>query len=106
MKRTIPDPPLESLKTRRTPFGSCNAPHGPLFAVIEGIPAEDALIHASLHIKCIIATTQHAVGHTDDEGRGMLWSAVHSAEMAMALIDGLLDDLEAEQEKAAQARAL
>ncbi|NBA93417.1 DUF6124 family protein [Pseudomonas sp. R5(2019)] len=103
MKKIVPDPPLDSIKTHFTPFGSCDAPHGPLFAVVAGIPAEDALVHASLYLKCVLATAQEAVPHTGEAGRGMLWSAVHSAEMAKALVDALLDGLEAEQDKAAQA---
>ncbi|NBA94976.1 DUF3077 domain-containing protein [Pseudomonas sp. R5(2019)] len=100
MKKTVPDPPLTSIKTVLTPFGTCDAPHGPLFAVLGGIGIHDALVHTSLYLRCVLATSQEAVPHTGEAGRGMLWSAVHSAEMAKALVDGLLDGLEAEQDKA------
>ncbi|NBA96398.1 DUF3077 domain-containing protein [Pseudomonas sp. R5(2019)] len=101
MTKAIPDPPLSSIKTVQTPFGTCDAPHGPMFAVLGGIGIEDALIHTSLYLDGVLATSQQAVAHASEEGRGMLWSTVHLAEMAKALVDGLLDGLEAEQDKVA-----
>jgi hypothetical protein len=35
-------------------------------------------------------TCQH---HAEETGRGMLWSVLHSAEMAKALVEGVLDGM-------------
>ncbi|NBA95043.1 DUF3077 domain-containing protein [Pseudomonas sp. R5(2019)] len=101
MKKRVPDPPhsFTTLKTVTTPFGSCDAPHGPLFAVVGGVDIEDALTHASLYLKCVLDTSNQAVRHTNEEGRGMIWSTVHSAELAKALVDSLLDAIEALYDK-------
>ncbi|UVJ46009.1 DUF3077 domain-containing protein [Pseudomonas sp. LS1212] len=108
MIKIVPDPPAvsdESLasptgtlnKTALTVFGACDAGHAPLFAVCAGIPAEDALVHASLLLKGAFASAYAACDDGGDrERQGLLWSTLHSVEMAKALIDALLDGAEAE----------
>jgi hypothetical protein len=66
-----------------------------LFAVRGGIHAEDALVHASLLLQgafdCAYAACDNA---GDMQKKGLLWSTLHSVEMAKALIDALLDGAE------------
>ncbi|WP_166360512.1 DUF3077 domain-containing protein [Pseudomonas akapageensis] len=103
MIKIVPDPPpaVEETsptgtlhETAETLFGSCDAGHAPLFSVRAGIHAEDALIHASLYLKCV-CDTANAVCNSDAEvQQGLLWSLLHSAEIAKALVDALLDGAE------------
>lgn len=66
-----------------------------MFQVREGIAAEDALIHASVLLQGIYDTAQQACEHMEDlPKKGLLWSTLHSAEMAKGLIDAVLDGLE------------
>ncbi|UVM21645.1 DUF3077 domain-containing protein [Pseudomonas wadenswilerensis] len=97
-KKIVPDPPESLLgKTAATPFGSCGAGHPPLFAVRDGIEAEDALVHVSLLLQGIYDTAQQACEHIDGlPKKGLLWSTLHSAEMAKGLVDAVLDGLESE----------
>lgn len=100
MIKIVPDPP-SSLppgtihKTVETAFGSCDAGHAPLFAVRGGINAEDALVHASLMLKCACATANEACNQSNAVEKGLLWSTLHSLEVAKALVDALLDGAEA-----------
>jgi hypothetical protein len=65
-KKIVPDPPESLLgKTAATPFGSCGAGHPPLFAVRDGIEAEDALVHVFLLLQGIYDTAQQACEHID-----------------------------------------
>jgi len=94
MKKPVPDPPsLHLAETVQTPVASCPE-HSSLFAVCAGISAEDALVHASLYLKCASATMGQALQFTSAQGRGFAGSAQHSQEMAKALIDALLDGIE------------
>ncbi|WP_166363587.1 DUF3077 domain-containing protein [Pseudomonas akapageensis] len=108
MIKIVPDPPADSdeslacptgtlHKTALTVFGACDAGHAPLFAVCAGIPAEDALVHASLLLKGAFASAFAAcdVGG-DGEKQGLLWSTLHAVEMAKGLIDAVLDGAEVE----------
>lgn len=56
-----------------------------LFSVRGGISAEEALLHVSLLLK--------SAEEVSDEitERGLIWSLVHSVEMARAVVDALLD---------------
>ena len=105
MIKIVPDPPPAAdetspagtlHKTAETLFGSCDAGHAPLFSIRAGINAEDALIHASLYLKCVCDTANAACNSDDDVRQGLLWSTLHSAEIAKALIDALLDGAEAQ----------
>lgn len=99
MKKLVPDPPsLHLVETAETFVDSCPE-HPPLFSVRAGISAEDALVHALLYLRCASTTIPQAVQHTSDAGRGFVWSAQHSVEMAKALIDALLDGIEQRQLK-------
>ena len=106
MIKIVPDPPpavdeTPIHKTAETLFGSCDAGHAPLFAIRAGINAEDALIHASLYLKCVCDTANAACNSDADVRQGLLWSVLHSAEIAKALIDALLDGAEAQALKKA-----
>ena len=98
MIKIVPDPPLASTlsKTAFTPFGTCDAGHGPLFAVCAGINAEDALVHASLSLKCARECIYHVCMDETDANQGLLWSTLHSIEMAKALVDAVVDGIESE----------
>lgn len=97
MKKHVPDPPdLHLEQTVEFDVDSCPE-HPPLFSVRAGIRAEDALVHASLYLKCASATIPKAVQYTQEPGRGFAWSTQHSVEMAKALIDALLDGIEERQ---------
>lgn len=94
MKKPVPDPPdLHLVETVQTPVASCPE-HSPLFNVCAGISAEDALVHASLYLKCASASISQTLQYTSEEGRAFAWSTQHSQEMARALIDALLDGIE------------
>ncbi|MCY1412810.1 hypothetical protein D3C76_684110 [compost metagenome] len=99
MIKIVPDPP-HSLppgtvhKTAETAFGSCDAGHGPLFAIRAGINAEDALVHASLMLRCASETAHAACNPSSTLEQGLLWSTLHSVEVAKALVDALLDGAE------------
>jgi hypothetical protein len=104
MMKIVPDPPPAEEETPSTStihqtadtqFGTCDAGHAPLFSVRAGINAEDALIHASLYLKCACDTANAACNSGADVRQGLLWSMLHSAEIAKALIDALLDGAEA-----------
>ncbi|MNF08602.1 hypothetical protein D3C80_2090600 [compost metagenome] len=67
-----------------------------MFSVRAGISAEDTLVHALLYLRCARTTVLEAVQYASKEGRGFVWSTQHSVEMAMALLDALLDGIEAQ----------
>lgn len=98
MTKIVPDPPQSLFgKTAATPFGSCGAGHPQLFAVRDGIEAEDALVHVSLLLEGIYDTVQQACEHIDGlPKKGLLWSSLHSAEMAKGLVDAVLDGIDGE----------
>ncbi|WP_407311747.1 DUF3077 domain-containing protein [Pseudomonas sp. nanlin1] len=54
MDKLIPDPPTTPFlnTTAAIPFGVRDSNQQPLFTVPAGINAEDALVHASLLLKC------------------------------------------------------
>ncbi|WP_166366377.1 DUF3077 domain-containing protein [Pseudomonas akapageensis] len=96
MIKIVPDPPPAGtiLKTVTTPFGSCDAGHEPLFAVRGGINAEDALVHASLLLRCAVDTAYASSDCPGVHQKGLMWSTLHSIEMAKALVDALADGAE------------
>ncbi|WP_166366907.1 DUF3077 domain-containing protein [Pseudomonas akapageensis] len=99
MINIVPDPPFSFPpgtvhKTAESAFGSCDAGHGPLFAVRGGINAEDALVHTSLMLQCACASADAACNQSSTLEKGLLWSILHSVEVAKALVDALLDGAE------------
>ncbi|WP_166365249.1 DUF3077 domain-containing protein [Pseudomonas akapageensis] len=98
MIKIVPDPPLTTLqKTVTTPFGICDAGHEPLFAVRAGIPAEDALVHASLLLKGACASTVQACEKAATAESGLLWLTLHAIETAKALVDAVVDGVQCEE---------
>ncbi|WKY31148.1 hypothetical protein [Pseudomonas donghuensis] len=60
MKKIVPDPPLDtSAATAHSVFGNCQAGHSALFAVCSGVAAHDALVHASLYLRCAYDTGKY-----------------------------------------------
>ncbi|MNM97281.1 hypothetical protein D3C81_1097810 [compost metagenome] len=96
MIKIVPDPPPAGAlpHTADTPFGACAAGHPPLFSVRAGIEAHDALVHASMYLRCAHDTGMQACDKVDADARGMIWATLHSVEMAKGLVDALLDGIE------------
>jgi hypothetical protein len=84
----------QSSTTAHTVVGNCQAGHSPLFAVCSGIAAHDALVHASLYLRCAYDTGDKAFDNIDPAHKGFLWSTLHSVEMTKGLVDALLDGIE------------
>ncbi|MNM85430.1 hypothetical protein D3C81_975440 [compost metagenome] len=102
MTKIVPDPPLTTQTS--TTFGSCNGSHEPLFAVRAGVSSEDALIHASILIKSAYQANAQACELVEPEVRNLLWASQHTLEMSLALIEALLDEVEARSATAALLR--
>ncbi|UVJ46282.1 DUF3077 domain-containing protein [Pseudomonas sp. LS1212] len=95
MKKIVPDPPAFYFReTAETSIGACDG-HAPLFTVRPGISAEDALVHAALYLRCASDNGQQAMEYTAEPGRGFAWATQHSVQIAKALIDAVLDGIEA-----------
>ncbi|MGY4815067.1 DUF6124 family protein [Pseudomonas chlororaphis subsp. piscium] len=62
-----------------------------LFSVREGINAEEALLHVSLLLKSAEEVSDEITERGSGIERGLIWSLVHSVEMARAVVDALLD---------------
>ena len=62
-----------------------------LFAIREGISAEVALLHVSLLLKSAEEVSDEITERDSGIERGLIWSLVHSVEMARAVVDALLD---------------
>lgn len=102
MTKPVPDPPLVTRTS--TTFGSCNGSHPPLFAVRTGVSSEDALVHASILLKSAYQTNAQACEKVEPDVRGLLWATQHSLEMSLALVEALLDEVEARSTTAALVR--
>lgn len=76
--------------TGATTFGCRDGEGRPLFAVRPGVNAEEALLHVSLLLKCAEETADEITSASGIE-RGLIWSMIHSVEMARAMVDALLD---------------
>lgn len=76
--------------TGSTRFGCRDGEGRPLFAVCAGVNAEEALLHVSLLLKCAEETADEITSASGIE-RGLIWSMIHSVEMARAVVDALLD---------------
>ncbi|ROL90336.1 hypothetical protein BK636_04145 [Pseudomonas chlororaphis] len=77
-------------ETGSSSFGCRDGNGRPLFAVRPGISAEEALLHVSLLLKCAEETADEITSASGIE-RGLIWSMIHSVEMARAVVDALLD---------------
>ncbi|WP_421549488.1 DUF6124 family protein [Pseudomonas sp. QD4] len=78
---------LSSLKnTASTPVG-----RDALFNVRAGISAEEALIHISLLLDSAVQVSDEITERASGVERGLIWSMIHSVEMARAVVDSLLD---------------
>ncbi|CAI8759499.1 MULTISPECIES: DUF6124 family protein [Pseudomonas] len=89
MKKLVPDPPslgLSNATTANTPFGTNR-----MFNVREGIPAEEALLHAGQLLRCAEATVSDALDHLTLNDRAIVAGAGQHIEIARALIDAVLD---------------
>lgn len=71
-------------------FGSSDAQNRPLFFVRPGVNAEEALLHVSLLLKCAEEVGTE-VSEAKGVERGLIWSMIHSVEMARAVVDALID---------------
>ena len=96
MIKIVPDPPLTTpRKPVYTAFGCCNGNHPPLFSVCDGIELEDALVHLSLQLHCARQTTAQICKRADEPFRNLLMATQHSLELSNALIESVLDGMEA-----------
>lgn len=78
---------LASLKdTAATAVG-----HDSLFSVRRGVSAEEALVHVSLLLDCAVQVSDEISERASGVERGLIWSMIHSVEMARAVVDSLLD---------------
>jgi hypothetical protein len=119
MKKLVPDPPLTLPGQFRTPehdrdtqrirlaLASNNAEvsilsslkdtapisigRDSLFSVRAGISAEEALVHVSLLLDCAVQVSDEITECASGVERGLIWSMIHSVEMAGAVVDSLLD---------------
>lgn len=62
-----------------------------LFSVREGVSVEEALVHISLLLKCAEEVSDEITQLGSGVERGLIWSMVHSVEMARAVVEALLD---------------
>ena len=92
LESTTLSPPLHErfTATGSTRFGCRDGEGRPLFAVCAGVNAEEALLHVSLLLKCAEETAD-AITSASGIERGLIWSMIHSVEMARAVVDALLD---------------
>jgi len=68
-------------------FGRTGSP----FAVLPGISTEEALLHVSMLLKAAEEVSDEITEHASGIERGLIWSLVHSVEMAHGVVDALLD---------------
>ncbi|MGC5702233.1 hypothetical protein J4P02_18720 [Pseudomonas sp. NFXW11] len=61
------------------------------FSVRAGISAEEALLHVSMLLKAAEEVSDEITEHASGVERGLIWSLVHSVEMARGVVDALLD---------------
>ncbi|WP_025126359.1 hypothetical protein [Pseudomonas sp. PH1b] len=80
------DPALFQLKTQAKSV----APDS-LFSVRAGIGGEEALVHVVLLLKCAEEVCDEITQQGSGLERGLIWSMVHSVEMARAVVEALLD---------------
>lgn len=98
MSDLVPAPPKgTSPFTAEQPFGPLTSAHLNLFTVRPGLPAEEALMHASHLLDCIASTAyEHAdalQGHERKQGMAVF----HLVEMAKPLVDSAIQGIERER---------
>ncbi|OLF52231.1 DUF6124 family protein [Pseudomonas chlororaphis] len=117
MKKLVPDPPLSGqfrnpehdLATQRIRLAlASNTPEtsilgslkdtaaaavgrDALFNVRPGVSAEEALVHVSLLLDCAVQVSDEISERASGVERGLIWSMIHSVEMANAVVSALLD---------------
>ncbi|BCQ66903.1 hypothetical protein PEQA60_08930 [Pseudomonas sp. Eqa60] len=119
MKKIVPDPPVCHPSSRRNPDHDLanevvrhalanTRPNGSLiaalhptaaapagtdspFTVLPGISAEEALLHVSMLLKAAEEVSDEITEQASGVERGLIWSLVHSVEMARGVVDALLD---------------
>ena len=114
MKKIVPDPPCTprrlldlKLASQRIREALANQPEHPafaplkdtvatsvgdhsLFAVKAGIPAEHALVHLALLLKCAEEVGDAITEQGSGIEPGLIGSIIHSVEMARSVVDALL----------------
>ncbi|RON75432.1 hypothetical protein BK635_25350 [Pseudomonas chlororaphis] len=65
--------------------------HQSMFSVHPGINAEEALVHVSLLLDRAVQISDEITERASSVERGLIWSMIHSVEMARAVVDSLLD---------------
>ncbi|MFS1288883.1 hypothetical protein ACLRDI_14275 [Pseudomonas piscis] len=89
-----------SLSSRRSfsprPISLCDPHPGrmgrdSMFNVRSGISAEEALVHVSMLLKAAEEVSDEITKQASGVERGLIWSLVHSVEMARGVVDALLD---------------
>ena len=91
MKKPVPDPPVASLCTTHTPFGSSNGSHPPLFAVCAGAEFRDALTHLSASLTSAAETNLQLSELVDQQFSDLAWATQQSLEMSQALVMSMLN---------------
>ncbi|BAV77595.1 hypothetical protein PCAU_5386 [Pseudomonas chlororaphis subsp. aurantiaca] len=119
MKKLLPDPPMllpgqfrtpeHDLATQRIRLAlAANNPgpsilnnlkdtaatvvgHDSLFDVRPGVSAEEALVHVALLLDCAVQVSDEISERASGVERGLIWSMIHSVEMANAVVNALLD---------------
>ncbi|MCO7610463.1 hypothetical protein NJH83_09495 [Pseudomonas chlororaphis] len=62
-----------------------------LFSVRPGVGVEEALVHVALLLKCAEEVSDEITRQGSGLETGLIWSMVHSVEMARAVVEALLD---------------
>ncbi len=113
MKKIVPDPPTSyrdpQLKAANASLREALARHpfhpatfqfkttaqavapDSLFSVRPGVGIEEALVHVALLLKCAEEVSDESTRQGSGLETGLIWSMVHSVEMARAVVEALLD---------------
>lgn len=76
-------------------FGSCEGSHDPLYTVRPNVSSEDALIHLSCLLKSVYQTTLVACDRVDEDVRSLLWGNEHALDTGIALVESMLEEVQA-----------
>ncbi|WP_166359251.1 DUF6124 family protein [Pseudomonas akapageensis] len=94
MIKIVPDPPESSpslTTTTEKPFGTVDSNGIPMFTVRGGIPADDALAHATTLIECAEATAWDVVDHLHLNDKALVLGLIQQLDAAQALIAAVVD---------------
>ena len=94
LKSPAPDIHSTLPNTSQRALGPIDSTLQPMFTLRAGISAQDALAHVSLLLLCAEQTSDEITELGSGVERGLIWSMVHSVEMARAVVDSLLDNAE------------